>query len=529
MAEQIPTREQEEISIKYLDLFVQNRFNVSDQQYRRLLSECFGRNGIYPFATSSTMPATPKGLNDRRIWVDSYDKQILALQQYMFSRRIPLRGWKWSRGDGMMGFLNSIVSQRCGVSTLDTWNPMDIVAVQSSLENKIKEEISRLVIKGVNNDVNKALLNGIMIKYIKKKVLMPISLKKIGENEKPAFEESDNLKSALSKKKHSFDFTYSAILCDMEWSTHKNEWKNAQEISYTMTQKPSILKEGVVIRVQARAFRAADSREKPQHSLAAGSAAAMLGKSPVGELEKFVTQYGVSKVYSPTEHPQIPAKNKLWTQSQKNYWIALQKKLSGLQINGKNIDFKNPGSYGEGMSPNVVYARDAKGKPTNRKLTGFAAALESATLADERGDTTKNSNSNGRQSGSRLTAKLWGLEWLWRYYQMSRKGVWDAFAYRMIKGAKKELSDSGPFIKISGETGRSSREKKARMQQLINDDKELVPIYNPELRNKKGEIPMIKQIPTNIVGYESDDPTWEKLLDDVGFGEMRGLNENTST
>ena len=43
------------------------------------------------------------------------------------------------------------------------------------------------------------------------------------------------------------------------------------------------------------------------------------------------------------------------------------------------------------------------------------------------------------------------------------------------------------------------------------------------LRNKKGEIPEGKKKVTNIVGYESDDPMWEKLIDDVGWGEMRGL------
>ncbi len=516
MAEQIPTAIQEELSMDFFDLFLKNNWNVNDRKYRELLVASFGKSGKFPFKTASTLPPTPKGLKDRKEWVDSFDKQVLGLQQYMISRKISTPGWKWSRGDGMMGFLNDIARSRCGVSTLDSWNPMDVVAVQSMKEKKIKEEISRLVIKGVNKDVNKALLNGIMIKYIKSKDLMPISLKKINKNEGGAFEESDNLKGRGAKRKHKYDFTYSAILCDLEWSTHKNEWRSAQEISYKMIQPPSILKEGVTISVQARAFQAKDSREKPQHSLSQTGAGAHLGKSPVTELDKFVQQYGVSKVLSPNDHPQIAKKRKPWTQTQKNYWIALQSKLAALQINGKNIDFKRPGSYDE---RGIEVVKDSKGKV----LTGFAAALESATIADERGYVTKNSNSNGRQSGSRLTAKLWGLEWLWRYYQMSDKGVWDAFAYRMIKGAKKELSDSGPFIKILGEQGRSRSAKKARMQQLIADDPNVVPTYDPSLRNNKGEIPENKKTVANIVGYESDDPTWERMLDDVGFGEMRGL------
>ena len=434
MAEQIPTSFQEQFSIDFFKLFLDNNWDVNDQKYRKLLVDCFGRNGKFPF--SSNFPNTDKGIKDREEWRSSFDKQVLALQLYMGSRRISNSGWKWSRGDGMMGFLNDIARDRCGVTgSADSWNPMDIVAVQISKEGKIKEEIERDVIKGVDAQINKELLNGIMIKYIQSKDLMPISLKKINRNERGAFEESDNLKGKAAKRKHSYNFTYSQILCDLEWSTYKNEWKNAQEISYNMIQPASATKAGVNISVQARAFQAKDSREKPQHSLAQQGAGAMLGKSPVAELDKFVSDYGVKKVLSPNDHPQIPAKGKKWTQTQKNYWIALQRKLAGLQINGKKIDFKSPGSYGEGMRANIVYAKDSNGKKTNQKLTGFAAALESACEADEKDFRVKGDQK--RKSGSRLTAKLWGIEWLWRYYQMSNKGVWDAFAYRMIKVLKK--------------------------------------------------------------------------------------------
>ena len=94
----------------------------------------------------------------------------------------------------------------------------------------------------------------------------------------------------------------------------------------------------------------------------------MLGKAPVAELDDFVTSFGVKKVLSPKEHPQIPDKGSEWKQSQKNYWIALQSKLEGLEINGKKINFNKPGSYG-----------------VNGKLmkSGFEAALNSACAADE--------------------------------------------------------------------------------------------------------------------------------------------------
>ena len=519
MAEQIPTAIQEELSIDYFSLFVKNKWNVSDQSYRKLLVDSFGRNGKFSFARN--FPNTEKGQKDKETWRASFDKQTLALQTYMETRKFPNSGWVWSRGEGMMGFLNNIAMTRCGVSgSLDSWNPMDIVAVQSSMEQTIKDEIEKDVIAGVDKDINKDILNGIMIKYIKGLALLPISLKKINDNERGAFEESDNLKGAAAKKKHKLDLEYSAVDCDLEWSTDKNEWQNAQEISFTMTQKGSVTRAGVVIRVQARAFSGSDSREKPQHSLAQQGAGAMLGKAPVGELDDFVTSFDVNKVLSPKDHPQIPDKGKEWKQSQKNYWIALQRKLEGLDINGKKINFNTPGSYGINGKVNTI-------KSDGKQLTGFAAALESATKADYRDRRVKGDEK--RKSGSRLTAKLWGIEWLWRYYQMSRKGTWDAFAYRMIKAAKKELSDSGPFVKILGEQGRTRGQRRLRMQQLIANDPNIKPIYDPKLKNRKGEIPVMKMVPKNIVGYESDDPDWDKLLADIQEGEMRGLKKNTST
>lgn len=526
MAEQIPTAIQEELSIDYFSLFIESNWNVSDQKYRKLLVDSFGRNGKFPFYRN--FPTTEKGQKDKETWRSSFDKQTLALQTYMMTRKFPNSDWKWSRGDGMMGFLNNIATTRCGVSgSLDSWNPMDIVAVQSSMEQTIKDEIEKDVIDGVDKDINKDLLNGIMIKYIKGLALLPISLKKINDNERGAFEESDNLKSIAAKKKHKLDLEYSAVDCDLEWSTDKNEWKNAQEISFTMTQKGSVTRAGVVIRVQARAFSGSDSREKPQHSLAQQGAGAMLGKAPVGELDNFVTSFDVKKVLSPKDHPQIPDKKTKWTQTQKNYWIALQSKLEGLEINGKKINFNTPGSYGVNGRVNTIRAKDANGNYTKTELTGFAAALESATEADYRDRRVKGDEK--RKSGSRLTAKLWGIEWLWRYYQMSRKGTWDAFTNRMVKAAKKELSDSGPFVKIVGEQGRTRGQRRLRMQQLIADDPNIKPIYDPKLKNRKGEIPVGKMIPKNIVGYESDDPDWDKLLADIQEGEMRGLKKNTST
>ena len=153
MAEQIPTAIQEELSIDYFSLFTESGWDVSDQKYRKLLVDSFGRNGKFSFARN--FPNTQKGQKDKETWRASFDKQTLALQRFMMSRKFSNAGWVWSRGDGMMGFLNNIATSRCGVSgSLDSWNPMDIVAVQSSMEQNIKDEIEKYVVKGSDKAVS---------------------------------------------------------------------------------------------------------------------------------------------------------------------------------------------------------------------------------------------------------------------------------------------------------------------------------------------------------------------------------------
>ena len=498
--ELIPTSIQEEISIEYFSLLLQSNLDISDSDYNELLLDMWGENGKFPTTKFPNLD-TEKGRYERLVWLDSFDKQLGAFTNFLITKRYrKYTGWDWSRGDGMMGFLNNIASSRCGVKQLDSWNPMDIVAVQTSKEQKIRDEIDKDIIRDVYNDTNKEILNGIMLKYILSKDLLPISLKKVNDNESGAFEESwGNPK---------VDLKYVDFSCDLEWSTVKHEWENAQEIKFRMIAPPSVAAEGVDIGVQARAFNASKPRDKPQHSLSQKGAGAHLGKSPVEELEKFIKEYGVIPPHAPKDNPMIPKVGKKWTQTQKDYWIGLQKELAAVTIGGKKIDFGTPGSYGQN-GLNTRWKKDAKGKNTKTKLTGFALALESACAADELGLTTTTGN---RNCGSRLTAKLWGLEWLWRYYEMSSRGTWDAFATRMMKAAKKELSDSGPFIKILGEQGRTAAQKQLRVAKIITEDPDSIPIYDPALKNQKGEIPVTKMIPKNIVGFKSKDPFYNKFF-----------------
>ena len=76
-----------------------------------------------------------------------------------------------------MNFLNKIAQQKGGVTgSLDSWNPMDVVAVKKSEEAKIKKRITEMCDTG-DKLLNLNNLNALMEEYIRDKKLMPISLK----------------------------------------------------------------------------------------------------------------------------------------------------------------------------------------------------------------------------------------------------------------------------------------------------------------------------------------------------------------
>ena len=146
----------------------------------------------------------------------------------------------------------------------------------------------------------------------------------------------------------------------------------------------------------------------------------------------------MSEVPAPAKHPHIPGPGTVWSDADKKYWIDLYNVLKSATIDGKKIDFGSPGKYAEGNNPIEK---------------GFEAALNEACLADQRDARTK----TGRSAGSRLTAKLWGMEWLHRYYMMSKKKKFDIFMHVLVDAMKKESATAGPFIKVFGKPGLTAK------------------------------------------------------------------------
>ena len=87
------TEKQENVSRLFFETYLKSGFSLTEFQQAELERKAFGKpGGIYPTAT--------------REWKENYYKQIQALVQYMVTYSVPRQGWVWSRGNGLMGFLN---------------------------------------------------------------------------------------------------------------------------------------------------------------------------------------------------------------------------------------------------------------------------------------------------------------------------------------------------------------------------------------------------------------------------------------
>ena len=225
-------------------------------------------------------------------------------------------------------------------------------------------------------------------------------------------------------------------MCDLAWDANANEWKFAQATSWDMIDQGGGGRSALSVHVQGRTFQAKQLIEKPQHSGAAiGATGAMLGKASVGKLDDFVSPCGLGKVPAPAKHPHIPTPGPVWSDSDKAYWIKLYNTLKSATIDGKKIDYGRPGKYED---VELIH-----------RQVDLNKHLIEAGIADQRDTKTK----TGRSAGSRLTAKLWGMEWLHRYYMMSKKKKSDIFMHVLVDALKKESATAGPFIKVFGKPG----------------------------------------------------------------------------
>ena len=421
------TEKQENTSRLFFESYLNASGNLTQYQKDQLEQAAFfGPSATYPDVGMRN--GQPINTPFARAWRQNFYSQLEALGMFMSSYGVHNKnGWQWSRGNGMMGFLNSIALQRCGVSTLDNWNPMDIVGVQASADSIIRQTCEAMIIPNpqtaAQKETNKGILNEIMIEMIEENKLMPISLKFIDERkrERPSFEVSRELKTAAQTLAAVRHFRIAELKCDLNWNVAAREWTSNQEFSYFLRDRD------LSIKIQGRAFGARAARENPQHEGTPEGAGAKLGKAAIQELRNFVTNIQLVPPDTPTQHPQIPAAGQTWTNEMKGYWVSLQNSLASATIGGAPINFMSPGTTTQ---------------------NGFRAALDAACDDDENERFV--ANDPKVPCGNRLCTKLWALEWLKVYQQIDNANRFDAFMQCMYKACKKEAPGMGPFIKIAG-------------------------------------------------------------------------------
>ena len=130
------------------------------------------------------------------VWYYYYQLQAKALKQYLGSNK----GYNYSRDgkglndNGIMPFIENLVVKKMGISTLDRWNPMDMVMVKNNKEQEIRKKIQAIAdSKYLDEDEKLIKLNGYMAELLISKDMIPISLKGLTKNTKEARLEESNI------------------------------------------------------------------------------------------------------------------------------------------------------------------------------------------------------------------------------------------------------------------------------------------------------------------------------------------------
>ena len=129
---------------------------------------------------------------------------------------------------------------------------------------------------------------------------------------------------------------------------------------------------------------------------------------------------GLNRPTSAAKDKNIPPVGQ-WTDSAKQYWINLYKKLDSSGM----VDFGEVAVY----------------ENNQRVAEGFEAVLDYAIMYE-----TKQSD---RSSAGRFSSKLVAMEWANIWVTIAKKGKSKEWCTALYYGAKKEFGNSnGPFLKI---------------------------------------------------------------------------------
>jgi hypothetical protein len=389
------TQKQENCSRLFFQYFIEKNIELSIDQLSK----------IYPKIDSK--------------WYNSFRGQAYAMKNFLLKgstgltgRRPYVKGFVYSRDDGIMPFLVGISSRHCGISSKDSWNTMDIVMVLSNKEKQIKEQITKMC-TGPNKDNNLESLNGLMRKYFVDGILYGISLKDIPMKMKIANVEVSNLKI---KNKKSTDLSYieyvkGSLKCNLEISENSVMFDTGEASAGFRVY-------GKEVGIQHRNFRYSDARGVVQTDVTGKGAAAKFGKASAAVITEYLTSIGLEKPASPGKDPNIDPPGE-WTEKNIKYWIKWFKDMEKDLVDGSKVNFGN--------------IRSPLGK-------GFNNVLQYA-ISTEMKD---------RSSAGRLSSKLVSLRWVKIYQEISKKKKLQEWISVLYYAAKKEGgTKNGVFIKIS--------------------------------------------------------------------------------
>lgn len=341
-------------------------------------------------------------------WVDNYKLQSQALKKYLGSNK----GYVYSRDTGIMPFIERLANKQMGVTKKDAWNPMDIIMVKKNLEIKIMKEIEKIAeLPGMLPKDRLIKLNLYMKDLLKKKVMLPISLKEIKAGVKEAALEESNVDA--KSKGVNFSLVPTSLTCDLDVT--KPPLLDTGEFGFKMQVDDEQVK------VQVRSFRYSKPSTSIQTDLTpiGRQSGAKLGKAAAEATSTFLSKINLQRPPSPTQDNMIAVDGK-FTKNQIEFWDKLYKQIKDVPIEGDKVNWDAPIDLG-------------KQQVTFKKIIEYC--LENKE---------KDRNVLGR-----LFSKLVTLRHIHMYQTISKKKMFKEWLSVLYYGAKKEFSDTnGPFIKI---------------------------------------------------------------------------------
>ena len=303
------------------------------------------------------------------------------------------KGYEYSRDQGIMPFVENIALKKCGVRTKDSWNPADIYIVKKKNKTAIEKKIKSIGDMVADKSIKLDALNDYMKSMFVKKLLVGISLKKLGKKVKL---EETNVKGNKTEK---ISLVKNSIDCNLDLD-NKGEF-NTGELSLT------IKVDKATVNVQVRAFSGGE-RESTQMDMTGSGAAAKLGKVSSREaIDPFLSKYGLKRRMG----SDLPKVGKFKKEDTK-YFENEQTKLKKYSIMGTKVNFGT----------------------SNWSLT-FSQARDLEI--------------DNNRTASQLSAKLQCFRWIEIFNTLDRKKKLNEFLNVLYYGAKKQYASAGPFLKIS--------------------------------------------------------------------------------